>query len=137
MIIAVDGVLIDTTKIYKIGKVIGDSKWRVWTGRDWEYYPDEFYIKHEFKKHSAYSFTVYFLNKKEETFTISGDDKFGEGWTSTIDNSNTRFRKKHEQGEFEVYMEKCRILKNTLTQARNEVLKYWNKDGIDIPLVNF
>jgi hypothetical protein len=110
MLISIEGDIIDTKDIYKVGKIQKDTmKWHDYTKRP--------YNSDDFKLYDAYfSFDVFLMNRKKLTINHSVP------WEINSD--------------FEAYdkiVELSKKYENDITDLRNKLVKYWNKGKSKIP----
>lgn len=121
MKIRVNGETVDTEQIFKITKVIGNDCWKNTDNRG--------------LSHSAYEFTILFLDKKEIKISLSGSQVFKEDhWYSNMGGSKVgeQFPLRHPQ-----YLERLILIRDRLTELRNEIEAVWLANQSTLPQFGF
>lgn len=124
MKVSIEGEIVDTKNIYKIGNIVGDECWNV----------EGWISPEQFLTHSGYEFTIEFFNKKNLIIRRGGNDIFKNdtAWWSHYKKGDVWVRVTKEE-----YEERLKIIYDELNAFRNIVIGYWNESKAEIPEIKF
>ena len=117
MKISVLGDIIDTKDIYMITSIVGDEYFKTSIIKTVSGAPSE---KYKHLNHSGFEFNIKFFNKKTLTIQLDGSDMWRDWNWYEMD-----------------YSDRIKLVEHQITNIRDVMISYWNKDKTKIPRIDF